>query len=99
MRELVGNDPFEFLIVHQLQQPVCHRHRRVLWIAARGEGVRRLFWNYVELRHGEARLRGEAPPHLLGAPPPPTKITRPPPPTPRSPFPQPKNTTPNPRHH
>src|SRR4029077_2443798 len=48
VRKLVCNYAFEFVIVHQLKQPLRNGNRSVARVAAGGEGVRRSLWNQVQ---------------------------------------------------
>ena len=54
VRHLVGHDALELVAAHHLQQPGRHRHRSVLGVPTRGEGVGGRVVDDVDGRHGDA---------------------------------------------
>ena len=61
VRQLVGEHALELDPVHLLEQAGGDRDRRVLRVAAGGEGVRRRVVDDVDARLGQARWRCTAP--------------------------------------
>jgi hypothetical protein len=56
----VGQHAFEFFIVEQLQNAMRDCDRGVARVASGGERVRRLRWDDVHFRHGNADFLGQA---------------------------------------
>ena len=59
MAEFVRDDAFEFAIIHQLQDAMGESDRRVVGVAAGGEGVGRRLRGDVELGHRDSHLLRE----------------------------------------
>ena len=58
---------FQFFVIQQVQDALGHGDRRMLRIASGGESVRRIGWNHVNLRHGQADLLRQPLDHLVYA--------------------------------
>ena len=67
MAQFVCQHAFEFFVVEQAKNALCHRHRRVRRITPSGEGVRRVVRNHVDLRHGQANALRHALYHVIDA--------------------------------
>ena len=65
--KFVREDAFEFFVIQQFQNAVRHCDRRVLRVASRGEGVRRLGRDHIHLRHRNADLLRQALDRSVGA--------------------------------
>src|SRR5215472_325145 len=58
--EFVGNDAFQFVIIHQFEQTLGYRHRCVARVSARSKSVRGRLGNQVQFWHGQIGFRGKA---------------------------------------
>ena len=61
----MSDDAFEFVVVHQLEEPFGSRHGGVRWVSPGGEGIWRRLRNYIELRHRQVAFGGQAFHHLI----------------------------------
>src|SRR5690242_11188715 len=60
VRQLVSDNAFEFVVIHQLEQTLRHCHGSVARVSSGGKSVWRGLRNDIKFRHGQVRLCGEA---------------------------------------
>ena len=65
--QFVGQHAFQFFVRQQTQNSVGHSYGGVAGIASRGEGVWRFGRDYINLRHRDADLLGQALDNLVRA--------------------------------
>ena len=59
MAQFMGQNPHDFLRVHDTEKPLCHGHNRVVRIPAGGKSIGCVIGDNIDFRHGQVCLLGK----------------------------------------